>query len=251
MKNSVSVIIPTLNEEKNIINCVNCLINQIEKPVEIIIVDNGSTDNTRTIVESLKNKCKEKKISLRLFYYPIGNQTNAREFGVRKAKANIIGSLDAEAHASRNWILKINNYFKDKNIVGIGGKSSYRNRGRIFNFFYVLNYYLRLILNLYCIGGGNSAFRKSTFFSVKGYKGLEKLRKEKKILFAKDDYFLSKKLEKIGKLKFCSDLNVSLLYRLRNRQTKVYKNDYSIQDILKRLVLEIVYDYKISSYFKK
>lgn len=250
MEHKTSVIIPVLNEEENIEYCLGSLLNQIEKPLEVIVVDNGSKDKSLKIVNSLKNKFKKKGISLRVFYYPIGNQTNAREFGIKKSSGNIIGSLDAEAYANNDWILKIKEYFKDKEIVGIGGKSTFRNKGSVFNFSYTLNYYLRLIFNLYCIGGGNSAFRKSSFLSVNGYKGLKELRKKENIVYAKDDYFLSKKLEKKGELKFCCDLNVTLLYRIRDKRSKHYKSYFDIKNVIKRAVMEGVYDYKITKAFK-
>ncbi len=251
MKETVSVVIPTLNEQDNIKSCLNSLANQIEKPFEIIVVDNGSSDKTRVVVSEIKSKLRKKGINLKLFYHPFGNQTNAREFGFKKSRGTIIGSLDAEACPSKDWISKIKKYFENPKIVGIGGKSSFRNKGWIFNFFNSVNYYLRIIINLYGIGGGNSAFRKAEFFSVKGFHGLEKLRKEKNIIFAKDDFFLSKKLEQKGRLKFCPDLKVTLLYRVRNKKTKKYKDKYYILDILKRIFLEIIYDYKITRYFKK
>ena len=248
MKNRISIVIPTLNEEENIKSCLNHLLNQKEKTFEVIVVDNGSSDNTLKIADSLKSSFQKKGIILKTFYHPIGNQTNARDLGTRKSSGEIIGSLDAEALAEKNWISKINEYMKDENIVAIGGKSYFRNRKGFFNFFYTINYYLRLFLGFYCIGGGNSAFRKKAFLKVNGYKGLEEIRKKEKMIFAKDDYFLSKKLEKIGKVKFCKDLNVSLLYRVRDKKTRTYKKTGKIQDILKRAYLEIVYDYKISKY---
>src|SRR3989339_61416 len=146
MQEKLSIIIPTLNEKKNIKNCLTSLLNQTEKPYEIIIVDNGSTDNTKEIAKKLEKKFEE--------------------------KGTIIGSLDADAVADKNWVSVIIKNFKDQKIVGIGGKSKFRNKGKIFNFFYISIYYLKLLGNLYCLGGGNSAFRKSAFISVKGYEGL-------------------------------------------------------------------------------
>src|SRR3989339_818990 len=86
MQEKLSIIIPTLNEKKNIKNCLTSLLNQTEKPYEIIIVDNGSTDNTKEIAKKLEKKFEEKGIHFRLFYYPKGNQTNARDFGINKSK---------------------------------------------------------------------------------------------------------------------------------------------------------------------
>lgn len=246
MEDRISVIIPTLNEEKTIENCIFYLMKQTEKPDEIIIIDNGSTDNTLRILKNLEKKLKS-KINLRVFCYQKGNQTNARDFGIKKARYDIIASLDSDALADKNWISTIKSYFKNPKIIGIGGKSRFRNKGKIFNFFYSMNYYLRILIRLYCLGGGNCAFRKQAFIDVNGYEGIEKLRKEKNILYAKDDYFLSKKIEKLGKLKFCKNLNVSLLYRQRNNQK--YKS-ISLKDIFQKIYLEIVYDYKISSYVR-
>ncbi|MDP2925558.1 MAG: glycosyltransferase family 2 protein [Nanoarchaeota archaeon] len=251
MKERISVVIPTLNEEENIKTCLCCLLKQVEKPYEVIVVDNGSIDNTRYIVQNLKKEFSKENIKLRLFYHPYGNQTDARNIGIKKSNGEIIASLDAEACTYSNWIRKINEYFIDKDLIGIGGRSIFRNKGSLFNLFYNINYYLRIFFNLYCISGNNSAFRKSVFDSVNGYSGLEELRKEYNILYAKDDYYLSKKLEKKGNLKFCSDLNVTLLYRLRNRITKTYKGNVSIREMLIRVYLEIYYDYIISRYFWK
>ena len=251
MTDKVSVIIPTLDESKNIENCLNCLLNQTKKPLEIIVIDNGSADKTREIVVSLKRKFGKRGIALKLFYYSRGNQTNARDFGVRKARGEIMGSLDADALAQKDWVSKIEGYFKDAKIVGIGGKSKFRNRGKTFNLLYLWTYYFKLIFKLYCIGGNNSAFRKSAFLSVKGYNGLEKLRKTENILYAKDDYFLSKKLEQIGKINFCSDLNVTLLQRVRETKKESWKEKYSVGDTFNRIIREIIYDYKINKYFNE
>lgn len=254
--NKISVVIPTLNEEENIVECLNCLIKQIEKPYEVIVVDNGSSDKTLKKVDSLKNKFNKNNIILQSFYYNVGNQTNARDFGVRKANGNIIASLDAEANADQHWIKNINKYFENSEIVGIAGKSSFRNTTKFFNLVYHLNYYWRIALkelfnsiNFFYIGGGNCAFRKDVFLKIKGYSGLEKLRKEKNILYAKDDYYLTKKLEKHGKIKFYHDVNVTLLYRIRDKTNKEYLSTTTLIDNLKRAALEMKYDFIISMYF--
>ena len=52
----VSVIISTYNVEKYVKQCVDSLINQTYKNIEIICVDGGSTDNTISILEFLKRK---------------------------------------------------------------------------------------------------------------------------------------------------------------------------------------------------
>jgi glycosyltransferase involved in cell wall biosynthesis len=251
MVKEVSVVIPVLNEEESIEGNLNCFLNQTQNPLEIIIVDNGSKDRTKKIVLGFKKKFSKKGISLRILSCPYGNQTNARALGIKKAKGSIIGSLDAEAYPNSKWVAQIKSCLADSKVVGIGGKSRFRNKGKLFNFFYLFNYFFRKAINLYCIGGGNSAFRKSAFLKVKGYEGLEGLRKKENINYAKDDFFLSKKLEKKGKLKFCQDLKVTLLYRIRNKKNKVYKKKIQFKEVIKRAYLELKYDYKIRKHFKE
>ncbi len=53
--NDISVIVPVYNGEKDIEKCLFSLLNQSIN-VDIIVVDDGSTDNTRNIVEDLKQK---------------------------------------------------------------------------------------------------------------------------------------------------------------------------------------------------
>ena len=51
----ISVVIPTYNRANTIERAVNSVLNQTYKPLEIIIVDDGSADNTRKVIESIKH----------------------------------------------------------------------------------------------------------------------------------------------------------------------------------------------------
>ena len=52
----ISVIIPTLNREKLLIKTLESVLNQTVKADEIIIIDDGSTDNTKDIITNYQNK---------------------------------------------------------------------------------------------------------------------------------------------------------------------------------------------------
>ena len=52
----ISVIVPVYNVEKYLKNCLDSIIEQTFKDFEIICVNDGSTDNSRTILEEYKNK---------------------------------------------------------------------------------------------------------------------------------------------------------------------------------------------------
>lgn len=106
----VSVIIPVYNEEEVIIDCLNSLKDQTYKPLEIIVVDDGSTDKTLNIIENLKLKNVDKST----FSSQIENLTllcqkhlgpgSARNLGAKYAKGYILVFVDADMTFDKNFI---------------------------------------------------------------------------------------------------------------------------------------------------
>ena len=58
----ISIVIPTFNREKMITDALNTCINQTYRPIEIIVVDDGSTDKTSEKINSWKEKPPETKL---------------------------------------------------------------------------------------------------------------------------------------------------------------------------------------------
>ncbi|WP_026712844.1 glycosyltransferase family 2 protein [Flavobacterium daejeonense] len=88
----VSVIIPTFNSEKYISDTIISVQNQTYQNWEIILVDDGSIDATRTIIITFLT---DKRIQ----FYPLGKNSGtgvARNFGVTKAAGKYIAFLDAD-----------------------------------------------------------------------------------------------------------------------------------------------------------
>ena len=51
----ISIIVPTYNGEQYILKCINSLLDQTLKEIEIIVIDDGSTDNTKNLVLQIKD----------------------------------------------------------------------------------------------------------------------------------------------------------------------------------------------------
>ena len=88
----ISIIIPVYNIEKYIHRCIQSIINQTYRNIEIIIVDDGSTDNSGTVCDELA------KADNRIFVYhkQNGGAADARNYGLEKATGSYIGFVDGD-----------------------------------------------------------------------------------------------------------------------------------------------------------
>lgn len=89
----VTVIIPAYNCESYIEETLRSVMEQTERNIEIIVVDDGSTDNTPTILQSLALKDDRIKVCSRL---NSGKPSIARNTGLRNAKGKFICFLDGD-----------------------------------------------------------------------------------------------------------------------------------------------------------
>jgi glycosyltransferase involved in cell wall biosynthesis len=85
----VSVIIPTYNSEHYIKDAIESVLNQTYQDYEIIVIDDGSTDNTRQILEPYQGK-------INYIYQKNQGVSHARNRGLLEAKGELIAFLDAD-----------------------------------------------------------------------------------------------------------------------------------------------------------
>ncbi len=90
MSIKVSIIVPVYNREKEILQCVKSLINQTLKDIEIIVVDDGSTDNTAASVLGINDS------RIKLIQTPNQGQGLARNAGMDIASGQYIGFVDSD-----------------------------------------------------------------------------------------------------------------------------------------------------------
>lgn len=99
---TVSVIIPTLNEEKHIADILGDLSSQTEKVYEVIVIDGGSKDNTQAIVKKIRH------VTFLSVQKPVGNQ---RKIGGQKATGDLLIFLDADTRVDTNFVKGVKAYF--------------------------------------------------------------------------------------------------------------------------------------------
>ena len=121
MKNNISIIIPVLNEESNIINLITEIKRTIENKIEyeIIIVDDGSTDNT---YDALLSYIKQNKRVLILKHKKNYGQSISLKTGIMQASSDYIVTLDGDGQNDPKDILKLmKNFNKDKEFMMVIG----------------------------------------------------------------------------------------------------------------------------------
>lgn len=142
MKHDISIIIPAFNESKNIIFILNKISKtfsqdiNLEKKVEIIIVNNGSTDDTDNIIKS--NILFKNKVISYLFLNKNIGYGNGILQGIKISKGDCISWTHADNQTDFTDILKIYEKYKNrlsKSDILVKGKRKNRN---IFDYFFTL-----------------------------------------------------------------------------------------------------------------
>lgn len=92
LRASVSVIVPVYNGEKTIRNCLDSLINQSQKRIKIICVNDGSTDGTLEIL----NEYKRKYLKIRVLNRKNGGRSVARNAGLQAVRTKYVMFCDSD-----------------------------------------------------------------------------------------------------------------------------------------------------------
>lgn len=122
----ISIIIPVYNVEKYIDKCLSSLVNQTLEDIEIIVVNDGSPDNSQKIIDNYVKKYPNK---VKSFIKENGGQGSARNFGLTKANGEYIGYVDSDDYVELDMYEKLYNVAKKKNldIVICGSYNVYEN----------------------------------------------------------------------------------------------------------------------------
>ena len=117
MNDLISIIVPVYNVEKYLNKCIESIINQTYKNLEIILIDDGSTDNSGEICDEYRNK--DKRIIV--IHKKNGGLSDARNVGIDNANGKYISFIDSDDYVEENYIEllynTINQYDADMSIA--------------------------------------------------------------------------------------------------------------------------------------
>jgi len=110
-----SIIIPTFNRARILKKCLNALSNQTYRNFEVIVVDDGSIDDTKKIISEFEG------LKIKYIYQKHSQQGIARNKGIEKAKGKYIVFIGDDIVPEKNWLSEhIRIHKKEKNIAVLG-----------------------------------------------------------------------------------------------------------------------------------
>lgn len=239
--NRLTVIVPVYNGEKFLDRCFNSLIMQTNKNFDVIMVDDGSTDNSINIAKSYLDK-----LNLKIFSQSNRGVSSARNFGISKANSELVTFLDCDDEYYPNFVDCMLKNFTDTDItIGLyetiietdfvnDGDSKYLlNISREGNTSILISGMIQNLMNGYiwrCVFKKNIILNEKISF--------------KKYYCSEDLLFLLEYCSKVMKYKVVIDSKTKYLYKYHENNLSVTRNyiPYLTHEIynLKKSILAVI-----------
>ncbi len=112
----ISIIIPAYNEEHNVLRCLDSILSSDYpmKKLEILVIDDGSKDNTFTLAKSY-----EKKGPIKVFHKKNSGKANSLNYGIKHATGELVATLDADSYILKTTIRKMLPHFNEDAVVAV------------------------------------------------------------------------------------------------------------------------------------
>ena len=207
----ISVVIPVYNEQSYLAACLESLTKQTLTPLEIIVVDNNSTDATAKIAKAFNvTLITEKKQGI----------IPTRNTGFDKTKGDIIARTDADTVVPEDWTKRLVTHFANEKVVGVTGPARYGKKvtPQVATAIFSLN---TLFFKNQGLFGPNMAIRKSAWNKAK-----DSLCTNEADIH--EDLDLSIHLNKLGKIAYDPKIVVDTSIR-RIKNPKSFFVDYVLK----------------------
>ncbi len=197
----VSVIIPALNEERNIGQCLESLtkLDISRDKFEVIVVDNGSVDNTCKIAEIFSDQ-----LNLTILKIPKITISALRNRGTNYSQGNILAFLDADCTVCKDWIKNALKHFNNPIISAVG--ASYcipEDSSWVAKTWSLILEKKRKVGFTSTLPAGNLFVRKENFLSINGF--------NEKLITNEDYDFCFRLIKKGGKI--YSDTDIIVIHK--------------------------------------
>jgi len=212
----LSFVVPAYNEEAYLPACLESVLAQTKElgdAVEIIVVNNASTDRTREVALSY---------GVRVVDEPQKGLTFARQAGFAASSGELIANVDSDSRLTAGWVQRVLQEFDaEPKLVSLSGPFIYYDMSPSQRFsvqiFYLIAY-LVYVLNRYIlragsmVQGGNFVLRRTALEQIGGFNTA--------ISFYGEDTDIARRMNQVGEAKFTFDLKMySSARRLKKEGT--------------------------------
>ena len=188
----ISLVIPAYNEEKYISPCLESVVkNRTADIIEVIVVNNASTDNTAAVAEKFPG--------VRVVDEPSKGLTKARQRGFMEAKGDLIAYIDADTRMPAGWADRaLKEFARDPKMVCLSGPFHYYDLPYWQKFFAETLWSITAPPTYWITGfmvlGANFVAKREALEKIGGF--------DTSIAFYGEDTNLALRLSKVGKAKF-------------------------------------------------
>lgn len=191
----VTIVIPAYNEAKRLSACLEALaIQQTQHEIEVVLVDNASTDETLEVAQKWK-----RRLSLRILHEPVRGRGSARRRGFAAVTTAIVLSTDADSEVPKDWVEKlVDVLLSDSKAVAVSGSSYITDGTPLTNWTMKVGMPLslrlyRLLIEHYMLTGANFAIRRSVYEKAGGFDAAQDML---------DDVDLSFRVARLGNIRY-------------------------------------------------
>jgi cellulose synthase/poly-beta-1,6-N-acetylglucosamine synthase-like glycosyltransferase/peptidoglycan/xylan/chitin deacetylase (PgdA/CDA1 family) len=171
---SMAVVIPAYNEEKVICNSVHAMLASDMTDFQILVVDDGSTDNTADIVRrTFRNEPR-----VRVIRKNNGGKWSALNLALESTDADIVVTLDAETIYAPDALRHLVRHFSDETVAGVAGHAVVGNRINLITRLQALEYVtnqnldrraLEVVNGITVVPGAIGAWRRDALLTIGGF----------------------------------------------------------------------------------
>ena len=116
----VSVVIPVLNAARTLPDCLAALARLDPAPMEILLVDNGSTDGSLALLHAFAGRALPFRVQV--LQAAKRGASAARNAGIRAAAGDIIAFTDADCEPDSEWVKHLREPFNDPAVAAVAGR---------------------------------------------------------------------------------------------------------------------------------
>ncbi|MFT5521521.1 MAG: biofilm PGA synthesis N-glycosyltransferase PgaC [Enterobacterales bacterium] len=180
LNQSVSVLIPAWNEQVGILKTLKSILSSTYKNIELIVINDGSTDNTHQLITQFIEEYKSSTtcpISIKYLKLTNGGKARALNEALAISSGYYVMTIDADSVMYEDTISNIIRRFTDEDVAAVAGNVIVGNRKKPIELMQQLEYLYGFFFkradsifnSVYIVGGAAAAYRKDVLLEVGGF----------------------------------------------------------------------------------